>query len=160
MAEKQYTSNDIWGLIDGENVCMFASLDDSVIRSRPMAPMPRPDDGVIWFVTDRTSRKMNDLGDDTPVTLTFQNSASNWYVTLTGSVSVFDDRDRLRDMWSPTMKQWFDGPEDPRMVLLAFDPHEADYWNGPNRIVAGMKMLVTATTGVRTDMGDAGKVAM
>ena len=70
MAEPNYTSDDIWNLIDGETVCMFSNLDDSVIRSRPMAPMARRDDGVIWFVTDRTSGKMQDLGDDTPVTLT------------------------------------------------------------------------------------------
>ena len=160
MAEKQYTNDDIWNLIEGENVCMFANLDDSVIRSRPMAPMVRQDDGLIWFVTDRTSGKMQDLGDDTPVTLTFQNSASNWYVSLAGSVSVFDDKARLNELWNPMMKQWFDGPDDPRMVLLAFEPYEADYWNGPNRLTAGLKMLVTATTGVRTDMGDTGKVVM
>lgn len=160
MSGSIFTREDIWDRIEDQHVCIFAERDDEAIRARPMAPMVRREEGRIWFVTDRLSRKMEDLGDDTPVTLVFQNGAANTYVSLIGSISIVDDRDRVKALWSPMMKEWFDGPEDPRIILLAFEPHEADYWDGPNRILANLKMAITAATGLKTGMGDAGNVKM
>jgi general stress protein 26 len=160
MSDKPMTSADLWEQIEGEHVCMMASMNGEVIKSRPMAPIIRKDEGRIWFFTDRNSSKAGDLADDSPVTLTFQNSASNFYISVMGTGSVVDDAARIAEMWSPLMKEWFDGPHDKRIILIGFEPSEADYWNGPNRLVAGLKMLVTATTGMKTDMGDAGTVRM
>ncbi len=160
MSDKPMTSADLWEQIEGEHVCMMASMNGGAIKSRPMAPIIRKAEGRIWFFTDRHSSKAGDLADDSPVTLTFQNSASNWYVTLMGSASVVDDRAKVAELWSPLMKEWFDGQDDPRIILIGFEAAEADYWNGPNRLVAGLKMLVTAATGMKTDMGDAGSVQM
>jgi general stress protein 26 len=154
------TSHDIWKRIESERVCMMATMDDDVIRSRPMGPIARMDEGRIWFMTHRTSGKMGDLADDTPVTLTFQNSGGNWCVTISGSASVVDSRAKAKELWSAAYKQWFDGPEDPDLVLIAFESVEADYWNGPNALVVAAKMAVAAATGIRTDMGDHGKVSM
>ena len=160
MSDKAMTHDDIWKQVKNEHICMYADFDGRMIRSRPMAPIIMQEENCIWFFTDRHSSKVKDLTDDSPVTLTFQNSASNWYVSMAGAASVVDDRAKIAELWSPLMKEWFDGPQDPKIVLIAVEPAEADYWNGPNRLVAGMKMLVTAATGMKTDMGDAGKVAM
>lgn len=160
MSEAAMTRDDIWKQIGNESICMMSTTEDSVIRSRPMAPIIREREGRIWFTTDRTSGKVRDLADDSPVTLTFQNSVGNWYVCVIGTGSIVDDNAKIHELWNPVLKQWFDGPNDPKLVLIAFEPVEADYWNGPNKLVAGLKMLVTATTGIKTDMGDAGKVAM
>jgi general stress protein 26 len=160
MSDKQLTSSDIWDYIKSEHVCMMAESDGQTIRARPMAPIIRRDEHNIWFVTDRTSHKVHELSDDTPVTLMFQNSASNWYLSLIGNATVVDDRARVKELWSAMMKEWFDGPDDPRIVCICFEPLEADYWKGPNRFMSVLKMAATATTGARTDMGDAGKVQM
>jgi general stress protein 26 len=160
MSGETMTSHDIWKQIGNESICMYSDFDGRIIRSRPMSPIIRRDENCVWFVTDRDSTKVRDLTDDSPVTLTFQNSASNWYVSLVGAASVVDDRTKIAELWSPLMKEWFEGPGDPAIVLIAIEPLEADYWKGPNRLVAGLKMLVTATTGMKTDMGDAGKVPM
>ena len=160
MTEPAMTRGDIWKQIGNESICMMCTTEDSLIRSRPMAPVVREKEGRIWFTTARSSGKARDLADEGPVTLTFQNSASNWYITVMGTGTMVDDRAKIHDLWNPVLKQWFDGPDDPNLILIAFEPVEADYWNGPNKLVAGLKMLVAATTGMRSDMGEAGKVAM
>ncbi len=160
MTDKQPSADDIWDSMAGEHVCMFVTLEGSAVKMRPMAPMLSREEGCIWFMTDRTSKKVRDIDDDAPVTLSFQNSAKNTYLAVSGPVSVVDDRTQIAKLWNPMLKQWFDGPEDPRIVLLGFQPTEADYWIGPNQVVSGLKMLFTAATGVRTDVGDAGKVVM
>lgn len=160
MADHEMTTDDVWTKIEAEHICLFATLDDDAIKARPMAPMVSRADRVIWFMTDRASHKVQVLEGDSAVTLMFQNSASNWYLSISGSGSVVDDRIKVRELWSDALKQWFEGPDDPKLVLIAFEPNEADYWDGPNRLIAGLKMLVTAVTGAKTDMGNAGKVLM
>ena len=56
------------------------------------------------------------------------------------------------------MREFFDGPEDQRIICLAFEPHEATYWAGPGRVASAFK-LALAATGVKSNMGTQGKVA-
>ena len=56
------------------------------------------------------------------------------------------------------MREFFDGPEDQRIISLAFEPHEATYWAGPGRVASAFK-LALAATGVKSNMGTQGKVA-
>lgn len=160
MAQQDVTAARVWEDIEGQRVCMFIDHDGQTPRARPMAPLVRRAEGRIWFLTDRHSGKVADLSDDSPVCLTFQDKGDNWYVALTGSASVVDDPAKTAELWSPVMKEYFAGPDDPAIVLIAFEPLEAEVWNGPGRMMAGLKMLVTAATGLRTDMGDHGKVDM
>jgi general stress protein 26 len=160
MAYNEMTADKIWDYIEGEHVCIFATQDTDLIRTRPMAPIVKRKEECIWFFTDRSSKKINDLGDEGPVTLNFQNAASNWYISTMGSASVVDDQHKINELWSPMMEAWFDDAEDPRIVLIAFKPEEVDYWDGPNRLIAGMKMLASAVTGNKADMGEAGTLKM
>ncbi len=56
--------------------------------------------------------------------------------------------------------QFFDGPEDPKLILIAFDPREAETWTGPGRLVTGLKLAFTAITGKRTSIGEQRTVPM
>lgn len=159
MSDRQFTPEEIWKAMEAHRVCFMAQVGDQKVVARPMTPIVRRNENLVWFIAARESEQ-NELADENPVTLLFQDASDNCYVTVTGSVSVVDDRDRIEELWSPVMKEWFDGPDDPRIVCLSFDPREADIWDGPHRVVAGLKMLVTAATGARTDMGSHAKVPM
>lgn len=160
MAQQDFTAGRVWEEIEGQRVCMFVDHDGQTPRARPMAPLARRDENRIWFLTDRASGKVADLRDESPVCLTFQDKADNWFVSLVGAASVVDDPAKVAELWAAPMKEYFAGPEDPAIVLIAFEPLEADVWTGPGRMLAGLKMLVTAATGARTGMGEHGKVEM
>jgi general stress protein 26 len=77
-----------------------------------------------------------------------------------GRANVVVDRAKVHELWSAPLKQYFDGPDDPKIVLIAFHADDADYWDGPNALMTGMKMLVTAATGEPADLGESGRMAM
>lgn len=158
------TAAKIREMIEGENVCLFSSLEQNGegqrIRSHPMSPQFVDGKSTIWFLTETGASKLGDLAADSDVTLAFDGGASGWYVSLMGKASVVVDRERVRELWAAPLKQYFDGPEDPKIVLVAFDAVDADYWDGPNALMAGIKMLTTATTGEPSDMGKSGRLPM
>jgi general stress protein 26 len=153
MTHDAMTPSKVWDLIEGERECFFVDVDRNCARIRPMGPLIRRDEGRIWFVTDRESHKVDDLRDGSPVSLVFGGSGADFRAVLTGAAILVDDRATVRELWSDVMKQWFDGPEDPRIVLICFDAREAETWTGPGRVMAAIKLAYTAFTGRRTEMG-------
>jgi general stress protein 26 len=115
---------------------------------------------TIWFLTEAGASKLSDLRADSDVTLAFSDAGSGNFVSLMGHAKIVEDRERVRQLWKAPLKQYFDGPEDPKIVLIAFTAEEADYWDGPNALMAGIKMLSTAATGEPSDMGESGRISM
>jgi hypothetical protein len=44
--------------------------------------------------------------------------------------------------------------------MLKVTPDEAQFWEGPGKVVSTVKMAIAAATGKRPDMGENKKVAM
>lgn len=154
------TPEKIRDLVEGERVCILSSVEGTRIRSHPMSPHFLKGEPTIWFMVEKGASKLCDIKADEDVTLAFSNGGSGWYVSLMGRASVVVDKARVTQLWSAPLKQYFDGPDDPKIVLLGFTADDADYWDGPNAVLAGIKMLKTAATGTPSDMGESGRVAM
>ena len=79
------------------------------------------------------------------------------WVSVSGSARLVEDRARVQEMWSPLYQAWFDGADDPDLVLLHVDAHSADYWDADsNRIVRLARLVTAAVTGGDPDTGDRG----
>ena len=81
---------------------------------------------------------------------------------MSGRAQVVNDRVRARDLWSPILKAWFDGPDDPDLRLIRIDVEHAEYWNTPGGKIASLFSLVKgAITGDGERMNrDAGSLSM
>jgi general stress protein 26 len=44
-------------------------------------------------------------------------------------------------LWNPFIAAWFEGKDDPKLVLLRLDPEHAEVWLNESNIMAGVKML-------------------
>lgn len=94
------------------------------------------------------------------VTLAFADHGAHDYVTITGQATVRDDRARIKELWTPFAKAWWDSADDPEIRLLTVFPENAEIWEGPNRLVAAAIMLTAAVTGAKPPVGDHGAVRM
>jgi general stress protein 26 len=103
-----------------------SSIDDG-LRARPMALAEVDGDGSVWLVTDVTSPKVGELATNPEVLLTFQDGRR--YLALRGDAAVVRSPEKVRELWKETFKLWFDGPDDPRLVLLEITPRDAEYWD-------------------------------
>lgn len=122
--------------------------------SRPMALQEVEFDGDLWFLAERTSRKVAHVTSSPQVDVAM-GSGSTW-VSLTGRAVVVEDVAKRRDPWNGAVEAWFpDGPDDDAVELLKVDAGSAGYWDTPGGRVATVLSLAKARlTGHPYDGGE------
>ena len=148
----------VWALVEDIRVCMLATLSGDAMRARPMSAIARQSENAIYFLTDISGHKDDDIDADHHVCLAFQKSGE--YLSLTGAARVLDDRALIKDLWSLAAEAWWDGPEDPAIRVLEFTPREAQYWESASGPAAWVQMTLAAAFGARPDLGDSHKVQL
>jgi general stress protein 26 len=149
-----------WALMEKISICMLANWDGSELRSRPMAAHVRPDEDVIYFLTDAREHKDEDIRRFDNVCLAFSDTGDQKYVSLSGHAEVLNDRAKVKELWSTPAKAWWQSADDPNIRVLKVTPVDAQYWDGPGTVVSYMKMAAAAATGSRPELGENRKVAM
>ena len=149
-------------LISGIRIAMLTTAaPDGSFDSRPMATQKIEEfSGTVWFLTPGASSKVDEIQDDSHVSLIYADSGDAKYVTVKGRASVSKDKAKIHELWNAMYKAWFpQGEEDPNITVLRVDVEEAEYWEASSsRLVRGVKYLAAAATGGKVDVGEAGKV--
>lgn len=154
-------SNDadrVWELMKKISICMLTTHDGGEIRSRPMAAFVRREEDAIYFLADARNHKDEEISDNPNVGLAFADGSK--FVSVTGRASISHDTAKIKELWGPAAKAWWDSPDDPDIRLLTVRPNDAEFWDGPGKIVGTIKMLAAAATSSRPDYGENRKVAM
>jgi general stress protein 26 len=127
------------------NAMLVTCGHDDVIRARPMRIVDRADDFELWFLSSRSSGKVDELQGDLRAAVLVQ--GNDEYACLSGMASLVDDRETLRRLWSPLMKPWFpNGPDTPDLVAIRFVAAEGAYWDASG--IEGVKYLLRAVKAV------------
>ena len=152
---------DVWQEMARRHSCMLVDLDGGRLRARPMAPVAKPEDGAIWFVTDVTSSKDDEIERNPQVCLAFADDGDHFYLSVSGEAEVLRDTAKLKEIWSSAMEAYFPGgPEDPNAVLLKVTPVQAEMWQGDGTLTAGFKMASAILRQERADLGENAKFRM
>jgi general stress protein 26 len=132
----------IQDLLDDFSAAMLVTRTaDGKLRSRPMQVADVEPDGVIWFMTERHSGKMEELSADSHVNVAMQNDRK--FVSISGTATAVDDRRKVEEVWNEAWKTWFPGgKDDPGLVLLKVQGDAGEYWD--NSGVSGIKYLIEA----------------
>ena len=150
--------DDLYTLIDGIEIAMFTTRRaDGHLVSRPMATQERVSGADLWFVTDASSHKLDELEFDRHVNLAYYNLKSREWVSVAGLATITHDRNLIKELYKPDWKVWFGdeggdrdgGPDDPRLALVLVEALSVEYLitTKPRPIVlfAVAKALVTGT---------------
>lgn len=128
--------DDLYKLIDGIEIAMFTTRRaDGQLVSRPMATQERVTGTDLWFVTDVSSHKLDDLRSDPNVNLSYYNVKSREWVSVAGTATVTQDRNLIKELYKPDWKAWFGdeggekngGPDDPRLALILVEAQSVEY---------------------------------
>lgn len=123
------TIDNFWDLIGEIPTCMVTTNDDGVLRSRPMAPRIDREGGLIHFLTESGTPKLEELHDDSDLALNFADPAKHRYVSVSGKGIVSSDRDLIRKLWGPYCDVWFKGDAETADVrVISVRPEQGDYW--------------------------------
>jgi general stress protein 26 len=137
-------------LIQDIRVALLTTVDrDGRFHTRPVQTLKIEAGGKLWFFTDWTSPKVDELHHDVRVSLGYADSAKHVYVAVSGSASLFQDAQKAKELWSMEQRAYYPkGPEDERLALMLVTIERAEYWIAPGRIsyvVAAITAAVTKT---------------
>ena len=108
------TSRDI---IDSAGTCALITLDkEGIPRVRTMAPFAPEEDMTIWFGSNPASRKIDQIRNNSKVTLYYLDPDESGYVMIHGRAQVVDNPEILKEKWKP---EWIDFyPDYPEGYIL------------------------------------------
>jgi general stress protein 26 len=135
-------------LIREIRVALLTTVDrDGRFHARPVQTLQVDADEALWFFTDWTSSKVDELRHDVRVSLGYADPAKNMYLAISGTGSLLRDPQKAGELWSVEQRAYYPrGPEDERLALLRVRIDRAEYWIAPGRVsylVAAAKATLT-----------------
>ena len=149
-----------WELMKKIGFAMLVTRDGDKLRARPMSAYLERDQNAIYFLTDARRHKDEEIARNPSVNLSFADSGSQKYLSLTGTAVVSNDRAKIKELFSTPAKAWWESAEDPNIRVLKVTPDDAEFWDSPGSVISYVKMAAAAATGTRPDLGDNRKVSM
>lgn len=144
-------------LIKKTRIGMLTTFDgDGRLHSRPMATVDIDADGNVWFLTDKTSHKAEEIADEPRVCVGYADIDNQNYISIGGVAELLDDREKLQALWNPAYHAYFPrGLDDPDLCLLKVISTHVEYWDSPSSAVVHLVGLASAVvTGKRHLAGE------
>lgn len=160
---------DFYGVVDKLKVGLLTTLRKDVGPvSRSMATGKRVGPDFLYLANNH-SQKFNDLENSKNVQITFQDSSTQNWVSITGEATTVSNSDpRIKEIHSKATQAWFGdlgdgvhdgGPEDPRMTLIEVKSKYIVYWMSEVTMLGFAKEVIgaaitgkVANTGVQRHM--------
>jgi general stress protein 26 len=154
--------NKIREKIESIDVAMLTTQDrEEHLNSRPMQTLKMEDDGTLWFFTKSQSPKNKEISSHHDVNLSYADSKTNRYVSITGEAEIVENEKMNKKLWDPAYKAWFPaGLEDPDLRLLKVKMHTAEYWdNTSSEMVRLFKVVDAILSGEHYKAGENVKIS-
>ena len=145
-----------------DTAMMTTRRRDGHLVSRAMANQKHAPGADLWFVTNESSPKVDELGSDPHVNLAYYKDRTREWISVAGLARLSRDRATIRQLYAPDWKMWFGDegdprhgtPDDPRMVLIGVDVHSAVFLevNKPQPVVL-YEMAKGWVTGTEPELG-------
>ncbi len=83
-------------------------------------------------------------------------------MNLYGTASIYDDQQKINELWNPILKTWFtEGKEDPRISVIKITLKEGYYWDTKHNMAIGLlKRLTGAIIGKTMDDSIEGNIVV
>ncbi len=161
--EREDAIKKLGALIRDIEVAMLTTADDDgTLRSRPMITQKADFDGTLWFFTKADSPKVDEVGRERQVNVSYSDGHRQNYVSVSGPATLVRDPAKNKELWNPSLKAWFPGGlDDPTLALLRVDVAKAEYWDSPSSTVVHLVgFLKAVATGQTYKPGEHEKVSL
>ena len=123
----------LWGMIKSVRIAMLTTDDAGALRARPMAASQKEFSGTLWFFTQASAHKVDEIEAEHRVGVTYADPSEQNYVSLSGHATLVRDQATIDAHWSDILSTWFPkGKDDADTAMLRIDVKQAEYWDAPN----------------------------
>jgi general stress protein 26 len=150
----------LWDLVGRIKTGMMSTVDDGMIRARPMRGYAEPAHRRLWFFTRASSHKTAEIEAEHNIGVAYADPDGEDYVSLSGTARLVHDRTRIREYWNPFVAAWFpEGRDDPDVALIRFDVGQGEWWDSTSsRMIQLYEVAKANLTGREPDLGENEKV--
>ncbi len=144
MADPRDLKSKLWKTLKSDRTVMLGLVAAEDGHAQPMTAMIEGDEGgPIWFFTARDNGLVAELG-GTAATAVAQlvSKGHDVFASVAGTLREHTDRAVVERLWNPFIAAWYEGKDDPKLVLLRMDPTHAQVWLNENNLWAGVKMML------------------
>lgn len=134
---------NFWKCLRSDRSVMLG-LADGRIAPRPMTVMTEDDadHGPLWIFTSTETELGSPFAASEQAVFTFASKGHDIFATVHGLLTPEGDRDMVDQLWNAHIAAWYPGgKEDPKLLLLRFDPAQAEIWLNGSGLLAGLKTL-------------------
>ena len=131
MADNQEILEQFWGALEDSPFVMLG-LDEA--RGSAMQPMTAQfedqdrDNGCVWFFTAKDHDLTRALGQDNRAIASFASKGHDLFASVRGRLVLDNGRPEIARLWNPSVAEWYEGKDDPKMALLRFELDDAKIW--------------------------------
>lgn len=136
----------IEGARDGATQPMTAVFEDS-----------DRDSGVVWIFTGKDQDLTRAMGESTRAMASYASKGHDLFASLRGTLQATTDRGTIERLWSPFVAEWYEGKDDPKLMLLRFDIDDAKIWLSDSE--AFLRPALNKLLGRKAESGMEEKVA-
>lgn len=142
MTTPEELEKKLWKALKSDRTLMLGvdGVEDG--HSRPMTACVEEQHAPIWFFTGKPNAVVEHLSQSRRAIAAFASKDHDLFASIQGGLVVDNDRAVIDRLWNPFISAWFDGKDDPKLVLLRFDAEHAEVWLNENSMLAGVKMLL------------------
>jgi general stress protein 26 len=143
MTDEAKLEEKLWKALKSDRTVMLGLAGDEA-HSQPMTVQfdGEAQRGPLYIFTSKETDLARALGARSEASIQFASKGHDLFAALDGALSVHDDRATIDRLWSPFVAAWFKGKDDPKLLLLRFDPEHAQIWLNENSTFAGIKLLL------------------
>lgn len=141
MTDNKDLESKFWKNLKSDRTVMLGIDGAEDGHSRPMTAIVENESGPIWFFTGKPNAVIENLRNGNRAIAAFSSKGHDLFASIHGTLVVSNDRAVIDRLWNPFIAAWFDGKDDPKLVLLRFDADHAQVWLNESNLLAGVKLL-------------------
>lgn len=143
MHTPQELKKKLWKALKSDRTLMLGVDGAEDGHSRPLTALIEGEEGgPVWFFIGKPNAVVDHLAQNRRAIVAFSSKGHDLFASIQGQLSISHDRAVVDRLWNPFISAWFEGKDDPKLVLLRFDPEHAEIWLNESNILAGVKMLL------------------
>ena len=143
MSKEQELKEKLWKALKSDKTVMLGLTAEADGDSRPMTAQIEEEGGPLWFFTARDTEIAQKMSGEERAMATFVSKSHDIFATIHGTIEIDSDRKVIDRLWNSFIAAWFEkGKDDPKLVLLRFNPEHAQVWVDASSFMAGIKLLL------------------
>jgi general stress protein 26 len=134
----------LWKSLKSDRTLMLGLAGADRALAQPMtAQLEEAERGPIWTFTSKDTDLAQTVGAGHEAVAYFASKGHDLFAAIEGRLGPDNDPATIDRLWSPFVEAWFEGGKsDPKLLLLRFDPREAQIWLNEHSLFAGVKLLM------------------